>query len=1107
MKISKSRKWIALVLSALLLIPSFSLASASSSSDISGHWAETNLQEWVEQGLLEGFEANVYKPNKDVTRAEFMTFINRAFGLTGTAALNYKDVQTSTNKWYVKEIGKAVQAGYVKGYEDNTIRPNDQITRQEAAVMLSNLVKGSEASSADLSGFSDADKIAAWAKDSVAKVFDLGYIGGYPNKTLKPQNKITRAESVVMINRAMEDQFTIYKKAGTYGVETGQDTIAGDVMITVANVTLKNTIIEGNLILGKGIGEGDVTLDNVTVKGNTIIQGGGVNSIHIINSSLFTIIVDKATGVVRIVASGTTAVGSVIAKTPAIFVENELTGTGFGNITITEQGNGQIELSGNFDKVIVEVPGITVNVVNGTVNTLEVTAAAANTTINLSANTTVTNLNINAATDVKGTGTVVNANITANGVSLEKRPTNLIVSPGITVIVPDAPVVDNGSSTPSTPSTSRDVSTEIQLLAALADSKIKTINVKQGFIASKTIVIDRAITLNGNDKEISLAGALNGTEPAEKHGVLIQSSNVTINNLKVKLDKVGDDPAWGGNYGIQVYDATGVTLNNVTVSGADAGILVNASTVTLKGTTDVSGNEFGGIEVSKGTDVTRDSVLTVGVAATLLNTTESESQPTIWVENGKGFVEGWNTQLIKTDVEDKDQTFYLLNVYNETQLRTAAAQEGLKIISLGDVIELTSSLVINRENVTLDGNSSDGLEIGIGFNNLSTNEKPDTSGLIIQANGVTVTDLILVSFDSEEEHDPSIWASSYGIQVYNAENVTLNNIIVAEFNAGILVNSSEVELTGELLLAGNGFGGIEVSRGEGLDRNSVLTLSGTILNEEETEDRPTIWVTREADGEKDQGTVVGWNTQLIEAEGTGDDPQTFYYLNVYNELQLRTAVDQVGLKNISVAGYIYLTSPLVINREDVTLTADEPWYGIEFYNLDKRDDQNNLINPNPSGIIIQANGVTVTDLWISYGYTEGSTTDWFGSYGIQVYNATGVTLKNLDIESFNAAILVNASEVELDGVLYLWGNGFGGIEVSRGTGMSRDSVLNLTATIVNGSESAETPTVWVVYDPDGVTPQGTFTNTNEANVFTEVEKKDGDKITQVYYHLPAPIIP
>ena|GEM_PF-2521530 len=1094
MKISKSRKWIALLLSALLLIPSFSLASASSSSDITSHWAETHLQEWVEQGLLEGFEANVYKPDKDVTRAEFMTFINRSFGLTDTAALNYSDVQSSTNKWYVKEIGKAVQAGYVKGYEDNTIRPNDLITRQEAAVMLSNLVKGAGASTADLSGFTDADTIATWAKDSVAKVFDLGYIGGYPNKTLKPQNKITRAESVVMINRAMEDQFTIYKKAGSYGAETGQDTIAGDVMITVANVTLKNTIIEGNLILGKGIGEGDVTLDNVTVKGNTIVQGGGVNSIHIINSSLFTIIVDKATGVVRIVASGTTVVGSVHAKTPAIFVENALTGAGFGNITITEQATGQIELSGNFDKVIVEVSGITVNVVNGTVNTLEVTAAAVDTTINLAANTTVTNLNLNAATNVTGTGTVANANITANGSTLAKRPTNLVISPGITVVVPDAPVVDNGSSTPSTPSTTRNVATEAQLLSALADSKIKTINVTADIAASKTIVIDRAVTLNGKDNTISLSGEWVGDKNAGKHGILVQSKDVKINDIVVTLDKFNitdETPIWGGNYGIQVYDATGVTLNNVTVSGADGGILVNASLVTLTGTTNVSGNEFGGIEVSKGEGKTRASVLTL--SGTLVNDTEADAHPTVWIEHDADgtaqgeFINTSTRQLIESTVPkgSKVQTFYKLNVYNEAQLRAAVADESMTTITLGDSIpNLESSIELNYPGVTLDGRGH-----WLNFMGLQDNDKPLRSGILIQADGVTISEVSLFS-----SGDSLTWNGTYGIQVYNAKDVTIEHVMIEYFNAAILVNASEVELNYYMNISSNGFGGIEVSKGSeaGLN-NSVLTLDEDIqiVNASESEDHPTIWVERNSDG-LPQGTVVNWENHLIKTDVDAKS-QTFYHLNVYNEAQLRTAVDQVGLQTISLANDIYLTKSLVINRVDVTL--DGNLKGIQFYNLE---------NANPGGIIIQANGVTVSNLWMEL-YDPRDV--WFDSYGIQVNNATGVTLDTLDITSFNAAILVNGSEVELSGDLFVKGNSFGGIEVSKGTGMTRDSLLTLTGAIITYSESPTTPTVWVVYDADGVTAQGTFTNTNGANVFTEVEKKDSDKITQVNYHLSAPIIP
>ena len=74
-----------------------------------------------------------------------------------------------------------------------------------------------------------------------------------------------------------------------------------NVTISSADVTLQNTIIKGNLVLGEGIRDGNAYLNNVIVKGDTIINGGGEHSIIVKNSELGIVIVNKKDGEVRIV--------------------------------------------------------------------------------------------------------------------------------------------------------------------------------------------------------------------------------------------------------------------------------------------------------------------------------------------------------------------------------------------------------------------------------------------------------------------------------------------------------------------------------------------------------------------------------------------------------------------------------------------------------------------------------------------------------------------------------------------------------------------------------------------------------------------------------------
>src|SRR5690606_27264528 len=121
-----------------------------------------------------------------------------------------------------------------------------------------------------------------------------------------------------------ENRNKTIKTAGIYGPATGTETVQGNVTISSPDVTLRNTVIEGDLILGEGIGEGEVYLHGVTVKGQTIVNGGGTESIYFTDSVLATVIVNKNTGAVRIVAKGSTQVYEVQLETPTIVREEGL---------------------------------------------------------------------------------------------------------------------------------------------------------------------------------------------------------------------------------------------------------------------------------------------------------------------------------------------------------------------------------------------------------------------------------------------------------------------------------------------------------------------------------------------------------------------------------------------------------------------------------------------------------------------------------------------------------------------------------------------------------------------------------------------------------------
>ncbi|QSZ27532.1 S-layer homology domain-containing protein [Aceticella autotrophica] len=441
----------ALIIAILMLISNIAATAlaaptntttAKQFTDIKGHWAEKEINDWISKGLIAGYEDNTFRPDNSVTRAEFVTFTDRVFNLTQTTDITFKDVKSTD--WFYKEIQKAKAANIVSGYDDNTFRPNNFITREEAAAILTRLLKLQSVTQDALKGFKDASKISSWAKDAVNTAVYYGLIKGYPDNTVGPDNPITRAETVVILDRALKLQqtpipspaptSTIYDKAGTYGPQTGMNTINGDVTISAADVTLQNTTIKGNLLISKAVGDGNVTLKNVIVEGTTTVNGGGEHSIVLEDCTLAQIIVNKDDGKIRLVAKGATKADSVTLQSGGKLEEDNVTGKGFTDVSI-EGTNTQVTLIGNYDNIKVNAPGVSVEVASGTVNNLTISDTAKDSKINIDDGVKVSVLAVNAAAAITGKGTIETANINANNVTIEQKPTNTNIASGITAII------------------------------------------------------------------------------------------------------------------------------------------------------------------------------------------------------------------------------------------------------------------------------------------------------------------------------------------------------------------------------------------------------------------------------------------------------------------------------------------------------------------------------------------------------------------------------------------------------------------------------------------------------------------------------------------------
>ena len=157
----------------------------------------TNVEAKVNQpSYIAGYPDGTFKPGREVTRAEavrmFVKLVNNGAELPKNPTTKFKD---ANNKWYSDEINYAVSKGFIKGYSDGTFKPNQTITRAEFAQMISVFVKDGYPGS---SNFKDVK--GHWASDAINELYGNKNIKGFPDGTFKPNQKLTRAEAVTILN-------------------------------------------------------------------------------------------------------------------------------------------------------------------------------------------------------------------------------------------------------------------------------------------------------------------------------------------------------------------------------------------------------------------------------------------------------------------------------------------------------------------------------------------------------------------------------------------------------------------------------------------------------------------------------------------------------------------------------------------------------------------------------------------------------------------------------------------------------------------------------------------------------------------------------------------
>jgi hypothetical protein len=218
-------------MSTIALAPIVAVAPAQAQinfTDVSGdHWANDFIQELSGRGIVKGFPDGSFKPNAEVTRAQFASMLSGAFNMGQVRSMvNFSDVNRSF--WGYNGIQMAYTQGFMSGYPAGDFRPNERIPRAQALVSLSNGLRYAPTGSVDstLSIFNDAGSVPGYARSGVAAATEKRITVNYPDiAQLSPNRTMTRAEAVAFIYQALNSQGQVATVNSPYIVGTAPQVV------------------------------------------------------------------------------------------------------------------------------------------------------------------------------------------------------------------------------------------------------------------------------------------------------------------------------------------------------------------------------------------------------------------------------------------------------------------------------------------------------------------------------------------------------------------------------------------------------------------------------------------------------------------------------------------------------------------------------------------------------------------------------------------------------------------------------------------------------------------------------------------------------------------
>jgi len=210
--------------------------------DTAGHWAESSIERWSGHGIIQGSNGQ-FDPNGQLTCAQLATILAKLLKLPAAKDAGFTD--NTADAWYYDAINRCTAAGILNGNGDGTVTPEAPITRERAMVMLARALGIEPIRKPDLTKYTDAAQVSAYAQGYVAALIEAGIVGGVTADELAPQDNINRASTVTILDRAIS---TYADKAGATVKADGK----GLVLVVAENVKITNAPEGTKIVVADG---------------------------------------------------------------------------------------------------------------------------------------------------------------------------------------------------------------------------------------------------------------------------------------------------------------------------------------------------------------------------------------------------------------------------------------------------------------------------------------------------------------------------------------------------------------------------------------------------------------------------------------------------------------------------------------------------------------------------------------------------------------------------------------------------------------------------------------------------------------------------------------